>query len=97
MPETLEEVARDELHALWDDLLRARDSALRGRWSMECDWLVGRIKRLTPLVGPTPWEEIQSRLLEDGTYQRIHREIGVEVSVDMEQVAKTRTFINRDA
>jgi hypothetical protein len=90
----LEEVAREELGLLWGDLNRARQSAINGEWSMNCDHLVERIMALTPLVGPTPWEEIQIPLLELGIYQRVHAELGVPVDVDMERVAKTRTSID---
>lgn len=90
--EQLAEACR-ELRWLWGDLNTARYSAIRGKWSMECDSLVERIKLLTKLVGPTPWEVIQIGLLEDGIYQRVHEEIGVPAAVDMAGVAKTRRYI----
>ncbi|GFE20000.1 hypothetical protein [Streptomyces nigrescens] len=90
----LEEVAREQLVLLWGDLERARCSAINGKWSMMCDSLVERIKSLTPLVGPTPWEEIQIPLLELGIYQQVHAELGIPVDVDMERVAKTRESID---
>jgi hypothetical protein len=90
----LEEVAREELSLLWGDLHRARQSAINGRWSIQCDHLVERIKALTPLVGPTPWDEIQIPLLEHGIYQRVHEELGVTVNVDMDRVAETRASID---
>lgn len=75
----LEEVARTELAFLWGDLNDARMYAINGQWSMRCDSLVERIKHLTPLVGPTPWDEIQIPLLELGIYQRIHAELDIDV------------------
>lgn len=91
---SLREAAVEELVDLWYDLHAARLSAYNGGWSMACDRLEGRIKRFTPLVGVTPWEEIQLPLLEDGIYQRIHADLGIAVSVDMEKVAQVRESIN---
>ncbi|MEK2474017.1 hypothetical protein [Streptomyces noursei] len=88
--ETLRAAIRDELESLWDDLDTARSSALNGHWSTTCDFLVDRIKKLTSLVGPTSWRSIQLPLLEDGIYQRVHRELGVDAPVDMEAVAQER-------
>lgn len=89
----LVEVARGELACLWYDLHDARMYAYSGQWSMKCGSLVERIKALTPLVGPTPWEEIQIPLLEAGVYQRIHAELGIdsaEVRPDMVKVSEMR-------
>ena len=91
---TLDDAARWELDLLWDDLAKALRYAANGVWSMECDALVARIKMFTRLVGPTAWEKIQIPLLEDGTYQRIHAEIGVAADVDMVRVAETRRSID---
>lgn len=92
--QNLEDAARWELVLLWDDLNHARRSAINGVWSMACDSLVSRIGMFTRLVGPTPWEQIQIPLLEDGTYQRVHAELGVDVTVDMVRVAETRRSID---
>lgn len=89
----LVEVARGELAYLWYDLHEARRYAYSGEWSMKCDSLVERIKDLTPLVGPTPWDEIQIPLLEAGIYQRVHAELGInipEVQPDMAKVSEMR-------
>jgi len=93
--ETLRKAVREELADLWSDLHTARRAAINGVWSMQCDRLVWRIKSLTPLVGATPWEEIQIPLLEDGLYQRIHSELGIPVTVDMKRVAKVRASIDK--
>lgn len=89
----LRKACRKELRSLWHDLDHAVRSALNGTWSMGCDDVTHRIKRLTRLVGPTPWEAIQITLLESGVYQRIHAELGIEVTVDMDQVAEVRERI----
>lgn len=89
---TLDAAARWELELLWNDLHDARRSA--AKWSIRCDGLAARIRMFTRLVGPTPWEKIQIPLLEDGTYQRIHAEMGVTVEVDMARVAETRRSID---
>ena len=90
----LTEAARAELACLWNDLHRARKEAINGHWSIRCDGLVDRIKRLTLLVGPTPWEQIQLPLLEDGVYQRLHAEMGVAAPVDADRVVQARARIN---
>lgn len=92
--QTLDDAARWELELLWNDLHDARRSAVNGEWSISCDHLAARIKMFTRLVGPTPWEKIQIPLLEDGTYQRIHAEMGVVAEVDMARVAGTRRSID---
>lgn len=92
--ETLREAVREELDALWSDLNIARRDAINGIWSIRCDGLVERIKALTPLVGATPWEQIQIPLLEEGVYQRIHAELGISVDVDMERVTEVRGHID---
>ncbi|WP_431038902.1 hypothetical protein ACQYWQ_29750 [Streptomyces sp. P6-2-1] len=78
---------QEELAHLWRDLDDARHGAVNGYWSMRCDWLVSRIKRITPLVGPTPYQHIQTPLLEQGIYQRVHAELGMPAPVDMDEVA----------
>lgn len=95
--ETLRATLREELSYLWTDLQTARRSAYRGGWSMQCDWLVERIKTITPLVGPTPWTELDIKLIEDGVYQRIHAEIGVDAPYDEEGVRKHRARLNASA
>ncbi|MFI1472050.1 hypothetical protein [Streptomyces wuyuanensis] len=95
--ETLRETLRGELSYLWTDLQTARRSAYKGNWSMHCDWIEGRIKTITPLVGPTPWEQLDIELIEDGVYQRIHREIGVEAPYDEDGVRKHRAYLNASA
>ncbi|MYX67385.1 hypothetical protein K388_05557 [Streptomyces sp. KhCrAH-43] len=91
------EVARGELISLWSDLDEARRDAYENQWSMGCDSLVERIKALTPLVGPTPWAQVQIPLLEDGVYQRVHQELGIEVAVDMDAVAEHQAWLDRQA
>lgn len=94
--EALRAAIRDELDSLWDDLAKARDTAIRGKWSMQCDSLADRIKNLTALVGPTPWRSIDLALLEDGIYQRVHTELGVGAPVDMAAVVEARVRLNED-
>lgn len=90
----LRKAARFELECLWSDLETARTNAIQpGTWTIQCENLEYRIKKLTKLVGPTPWEKIQVTLLELGIYQRIHGELGIDAPVDMDQVAETRAYI----
>ncbi len=98
--EKLEAVAREELVCLWHDLYAARNEAINGTWSVRCDSLVDRIKELTKLIGPTRWEQIQIQLLEEGIYQRVHSELGIdvpEVHPDMGVVAAMRADLERQA
>jgi hypothetical protein len=93
----LEEGAREELAYLWSDLSNARHSAINGSWSIACDSIMHRIKALTTLVGPTPWDEIKIELLEAGIYQRIHAELGIEVQPDMGRVAQVRARLDAES
>jgi hypothetical protein len=96
----LEEVAREELACLWGDLETARQSAINGTWSIRCDGLTERIKDLTKVIGPTPWDEIQINLLELGIYQRIHAELGIDVpqvQPDMRKIAELRARLDAQA
>lgn len=95
--ETLREALREELSCLWTDLQTARRDAREGNWSMHCDWLAERIKKLTPLVGPTPWTELDIELIEDDVYQRIHAEIGVDAPYDEESVRQHRARLDESA
>lgn len=91
--EALLAAMRDELDALWYDLHQAQRDAMNGQWSINCDGLAERIRIFTALVGPTPWEQIQLPLLENGVYQRLHAEWDVQADVDMVRVAETRASI----
>ena len=92
--ETLRNALRDELSCLWTDLQTARRSAYKDGWSMHCDWIVERIKTITPLVGPTSWRQLDIGLIEDGVYQRIHEEIGVAAPYDEEGVRNHREWLD---
>ncbi|MFC1410485.1 hypothetical protein ACEZCY_14595 [Streptacidiphilus sp. N1-12] len=85
---------REELACLWSDLDQAIRYARNGVWSIACAGVQARITAITQLVGPTPWDEIQFNLLEDGTYQRLHTEMGVDAPVDMAEVARARAESN---
>lgn len=90
----LAKALRGELVKLWSDLESARAFAIPpGTWSMQCEDLEGRIKELTQLVGAMPWEEMPITLLEDGVYQRIHADLGIDATVDMDRVAEVRAKI----
>lgn len=92
--ETLRNALTEELSWLWTDLQSARRDALDGKWSTGCEWFEGRIKTVTPLVGPTPWEKLPIELIEDGVYQRIHQELGIAAPFDEEGVRKHRAWLN---
>lgn len=92
--EALRHALAKELSYLWTDLQTARRNALSGKWSMSCEWVEDRIKTITPLVGPTRWEELPIELIEDGVYQRIHQELGIEAPFDEERVRKHRAYLD---
>ncbi|MFJ6850392.1 hypothetical protein ACIQM3_07610 [Streptomyces sp. NPDC091271] len=90
----LNRVAREGLGYLRGDLQDARRSAIGDQCAIQCDHIKERSKALTPLVGPTPSDEIQIPLLEDGVYRRIHADLGVEVTVGMERVSHVQAGLN---
>lgn len=91
----LRQAVREELADLWFDLTSAQTQAHKGKWSIQCEYLERRIKALTPLVGPTPWEKIQFLSLGNGVYERIHADLGIAVTIDWERVAALRAHIQR--
>lgn len=90
----LEKACRRELRSLWSDLATAVSRGINTSWSIQCENLAWRIRKLTLLVGPTSWESVSVTLLEEGVYQRLHAEWGIEVTVDMDRVAQTRASID---
>lgn len=78
----------EEVGYLWSDLDEAKRHAINGHWSMQCDWLVTRIVRLTRLAGPTSWGEIPITLLLDGTYQGILA--AADIAFDEPDMAEVR-------
>lgn len=87
----LRKALRFELELHWDALAEAQRRAIvPGTWTIGCENHADAIRRLTELVGPTPWEKIQIPMLEDGTYQRLNAAMGCtgpEVQPDMAHVA----------
>lgn len=94
----LRRAIRIELELLWSDLDENRRNAIRpGTWTIGCENVEYRIKKLTRLVGATPWMKIPITLMELGIYQRIHVDLGVDAPVDMDQVAETRRYIEEQS
>lgn len=86
-PPGLLAAVQDDLICLWSDLDEAMRRALHGGWSMECDWLTERIVTFTQLAGVTPWEEVPTSLVLDGTYQGIMMSAGFGApEIDLEYV-----------
>src|SRR5690348_14405905 len=78
-PETdLAEAVKNELASLWSDLDTAMRYALKGDWSMQCDWITERIIRLSRLTDVTPWGQVPYTLLLSGIYQGILTSAGFE-------------------
>lgn len=87
-PTSIEEACRAELVDLWDDLGTARHYAINEMWSMKCDSVVHRILNLTRIVGPTPWEQVPTRVLWDRVYQQVYDAAGIDYEApDMDAVA----------
>jgi hypothetical protein len=88
-PADLAAAVAEELRCLWSDLGQARRRAIKGAWSLECDWLVTRIVQLTRLTEATPWGQIPIPTLLDGTYQGVLRSAGIAFAPpDMQEIAE---------
>lgn len=86
----------DELAHLWNDLDQARrNAATPGTWTLACGNLTWRIVKMTVATqSPTPWQEVQIGLLEDGVYQAIMDATGLPYEApDMVRVAEVRAGI----
>lgn len=95
LAEKILEACREEVANLWHDLRRAIENGINTNWSIQCEHVADRIEMLTRLVGPTSWEEIPIPLIEDGVYQRLHAEWGIEYpAIDMDRIAQVRASIN---
>jgi len=82
---SLEQAARYELACLWSDL-QERLTDCGGVWSGPCPELAARIRRLTAHLGPCPWGDVPTLLLQSGYYERLHAEWGVPAPVDWSRV-----------
>lgn len=83
------------LRLSWDDLRQAREQAINGRWSMNCDGHVDRIVGLTRLVGPLSWEHVSVDLILDGIYERIHEGIGTPTPLSDDERRRARAVKDR--
>jgi hypothetical protein len=95
--EQLIEACKEELWFLWRDLDEAFDRAINCTWSINALHVKERIHALTRLVGPIDWEDVVINLIENGVYQQVHAEVGIEVKPDMERVAQVRARANANA
>lgn len=97
-PTDLADATRTELADLWSDLSTARQFAIGGVWSMQCDNLAYRIVCLSRLVGPTPWGDVGVDVLLDGLYERLHVEAGIAYPpIDWKLVRSVQAEIERSA
>lgn len=84
IPASPEDVIRDELRALWHDLDTAIDATIKTRFSAPGAWSVHaisigvRIIILSQIAGATPWEQVPTSRLLDGTYQGMLTAAGIE-------------------
>lgn len=88
-----DDVLESELRSLWFDLNEARNHAINGVWSMQCDSLVYRIARLTNFIGkPTDWSRIQFPLLLNGWYEAINEAAGFPTPLSDEDRALVQFY-----
>ncbi len=78
----------------WSDLQYQRDQALNGVWSIACEGAVSRIRGLTSLVGPEPWESVPVGLILDGLYERLHETIGHPTPLTDEDRARAKAVMD---
>lgn len=94
---TSESALRWLLTLAWGELQIARDSALDGRWSINCDGLVERIVGLTRLIGPLEWEHVNVDLILDGVYERVHEAMGMPTPLSDENRRRAQSVKDRRA
>lgn len=89
------EALRGELVNLWTDLADACrvSRADPPEKSMQCEGLIGRIQRITRLVGPLPAEEVEMPFLLTGMYEKVHAEIGITATVPEETLQAAREYV----
>lgn len=86
---------RNELYHLWNDLVDAQRSAINTDWSIRCQNIAWRIAQISRLVGALPWQHVGISTLENGVYERVHRENGLSYEpVDWDRVAAVRSRID---
>lgn len=83
------------LKLAWSDLRDARQHALNGNWSINCENVVSRIAGLTRLVGPIDWEEVPVGLILDGWYERIHAAVAAPTPLTTADHARAREVLER--
>lgn len=86
----LVDACREELMMLWSDLENTIRDARSGTWSARCDGLRNRIKTLSDLVGPTPWQNISTPFLISEAYARVCDQIGHPVQATEQELAEIR-------
>lgn len=94
---TADSALRWLLQLAWGDLQSARSSALNGRWSIECEYLVCRIVGLTKLVGPTGWGDVPVNLILDGVYEQVHEAVGIPVLLSESDRRRAREVKERSS
>lgn len=83
----LVDAARSALVDLWRDYAEARRAAHNGVWSGGCESVAARIARLTLLLGPCRWEDVEEGPLRDGSYRALHAALGMDPGIDEEKLA----------
>lgn len=83
------------LYCSWHDLLDAQRRAINGRYSIDCESIVGRIAGLTRLMGPISWESVPVALLLNGWYERINEACGHPTPLSAEARATAQEIQDR--
>ncbi len=97
-PHDLTAAAQVELEHLWHDLHNARQVAVNGVWSIQCENLAYRIVMLSRLAGALSADHVQVDVVLDGLYERLHREARIEYPpIDWDGVRETAAHIAASA
>lgn len=84
----MKEFVEYELACLWSDLEQAERDSLSSDPavpSMAMEWIIGRIRMATELVGPVDWRSISTEWLMNGQYQYWAKYMGIEYDLPTEE------------
>lgn len=90
---------RWELVSLWSDLGNAyRESrATPPETSGGCEHLIGRIHRITRIVGPVPPGHVGMTFLLTGMYEQVHARAGLAAAVPEDLLRQARDYEREQA
>ena len=78
---TMTAVLSNERDALWADLGDAIRRAINGRWSIECDNVLHRIRAIDSVLDfPMDWENVSMSFLQK--FEELQRAAGIEPGIN---------------